>query len=94
MELMPLESTDYGFSNLGDMKRTSICFHLELRFELRKKDTSGGIDDFSEAIERLFGLDTRLLEALIMKKSNEKISRRCKGKAQNGYSRFDLYEMC
>ena len=67
------ESIDEALLTLGENAKTSIYFHLATKFAINKRDIPDRVDDFSEALEQIFGLATRQLEILIMKYLNEKI---------------------
>ena len=69
-----LEAVDEAFSSLGESVKASIYFHLEHKFILPKQDIPYRIDDFSDALERIFGMATKHLEILIMKKLHDKIT--------------------
>ena len=69
-----LESIDESLSSLGESAKTSIYFHLQQGFFISKHEIPFRIDDFSNALERIFGLGARHLELLIMKKLHEKVS--------------------
>ncbi len=68
-----LESIDEAFLTLGEKAKSSIYFHLETKFAISKQEIPYRIDDFSDALEQVFGLGARQLEILIMKYLNEKI---------------------
>ena len=68
-----LESIDEALNSLGENVKISIYFHLETKFLIARQDIPDRIDDFSNALERIFGLGARHLELLIMKKLHEKI---------------------
>jgi hypothetical protein len=68
-----LESIDQAFSTLGQSVKLSIYFHLETKFALPKQDIPDRIEDFSDAVEKIFGQASIQLEILIMKCLNEKI---------------------
>ncbi|MGA3059625.1 MAG: hypothetical protein ABSD92_04570 [Candidatus Bathyarchaeia archaeon] len=73
-EAVVLEAVDEAFSTLGETAKTSIYFHLEHKFFIQEKDIPYMIDDFSYALERVFGMAAKHLEILIMKKLHEKIT--------------------
>lgn len=73
-ETVLLDAVDEAFSTLGEKSKTSIYFHLEHKFIIPKQDIPYRIDDFSDALERIFGIAAKNLEILIMKKLNEKIN--------------------
>ena len=68
-----LESIDQAFSTLGQNVKLSIYFHLETKFALPKQDIPDRIEDFSNAVDKIFGKASVPLEILIMKCLNEKI---------------------
>ena len=69
-----LEAIDDAFSTLGENVKTSLYFHLEHKLIIPKQDIPYRIDDFSDALELIFGVAAKRLEILIMKKLHEKIS--------------------
>jgi hypothetical protein len=73
-EAVLLEAVDEAFSSLGESVKASIYFHLEQKFIIPKQDIPYKIDDFSDALERIFGMATKHLEILIMKKLHDKIT--------------------
>ena len=68
-----LEAIDEALSTLGENVKTSIYFHLEAKFSIRKQEIPTKINDFSSALERIFGNASKKLEILIMKCLNEKV---------------------
>ena len=72
-ETVLLKAIDDAFSTLGENVKTSIYFHLEHRFFIPKQDIPYRIEDFSDALEQIFGMAAKPLEILIMKKLNEEI---------------------
>ena len=67
-----LEAVDSAFSTLGEKAKTSIYLHLEYKFIIPKQDIPYRIDDFSCALERIFGIAAKFLEILIMQRLYEK----------------------
>jgi hypothetical protein len=67
------KSIDEAFSSLGESVKKSIYFHLEHDFRIPKKEIPLRISEFSDALDRIFGLGARYLELLIMKNLNEKV---------------------
>lgn len=72
-ETVLLGSIDEAFSTLGERAKMSIYLTLEHKFTITKQDIPYRVDDFSDALERIFGLGARYLEVLIMKKLYEKV---------------------
>jgi hypothetical protein len=73
-ETVLLEAVDDAFSTLGERVKIAIYFHLEHKFIIPKQDIPYRIDDFSDALELIFGMAAKQLEILIMKKLHEKIT--------------------
>jgi hypothetical protein len=68
-----LEAIDEAFSSLGESPKTAIYFHLENSMGIKKREIPFRIDDFQNALEKIFGLGARLLEILFIKNLHEKI---------------------
>ncbi len=67
-----LESVDEGLSSLGHSSKHAIYFHLENSFNVKRVDIPYKIDEFTKAVEQIFGEGAKLLEILIMKKLHER----------------------
>lgn len=68
-----LEAVDEGLSSLGDSPRQAVYFYLKKEFKLDKRGIPKKIEEFADAIERIFGLGAKFLEILIMKRLYEKV---------------------
>ena len=68
-----LEAVDEGLSSLGESSKQAIYFHLAKSFNVKRNAIPLEIEEFAEAIERIFGLGANFLEVLIMKRLHEKI---------------------
>lgn len=68
-----LEAIDEAFSSLGESSKTAIYFHLENSMGIKKQEIPFRIDDFQNALEKIFGLGARLLEILFVKNLHGKI---------------------
>lgn len=64
---------DSALSSLGDSARQSVYFHLEKKFDITRDEIPSRIEDFDHGLERIFGVGTRFLEVLIMKKLYEEM---------------------
>ena len=73
-----LEAIDEGFSSLGESVKVAIYFHLENTFRIKKREIPFRIDDFSDALEKIFGLGARHLEIIFMKNIHAKVRVNCK----------------
>jgi len=72
-EKLLLEVVDDALLSLGASARQAIYFHLENKFQIAKKDIPSRLEDFTDGLEKIFGLGARFIEILIMKKLYEKI---------------------
>lgn len=63
-----LEAVDGAFSSLGESARQAIYFHLETEFKMPRSEIPDRLEDFERGLEKIFGIGTRFLEILIMKK--------------------------
>jgi hypothetical protein len=68
-----LEAIDEALSFLGESSKTAIYYHLETVFNIKKQEIPNRVDDFSRALERLFGLGAKHLEILFMKSLYAKV---------------------
>jgi hypothetical protein len=67
-----LKAIDKSFLSLGEPVKTSIYRYLE-NSGIKKLEIPFRINDFQNALEKLFGVGARLIEILIIKNLNEKI---------------------
>ena len=74
-----LEAIDKSFLSLGEPVKKSIYFYLENSMGIKKPEIPFRINDFQNALEKLFGIGTRHLEILIIKNLHEKIKIKYKG---------------
>jgi hypothetical protein len=72
-EKLLLEAVDEGLSSLGNSSKQVIYFHLEKTFKINKRDIPYKIEEFADAIEKIFGLGAKFLQILIMKCLYEKV---------------------
>ena len=73
-----LDAIDEALSSLGENVKFSIYFHLEDLFKIRKQEVPSRLSDFSNALEKIFGLGARHLEIMFMKNLHDKIKVTCK----------------
>lgn len=69
-----LDSIDEALCILSESVKTSIYFHLWDKFEIKKQEIPNKLDEFSDALESIFGIGARQLEILFMKSLYSKIS--------------------
>jgi len=72
-EKLLLETVDEGLSSLGDSAKHAIYFHLENTFNISKRDIPSKIEEFADALEKIFGLGAKPIEILIMQRLYEKV---------------------
>jgi len=72
-----LDAIEEGLSGLGGAGKASIYIHLESLFNIRKQEIPNKLSDFSNALERIFGLGARHLEILFMKNLHAKLEVTC-----------------
>lgn len=70
-----LEAVDEGLSSLGESSKQAIYVHLKVGFHVKRHEIPYRIEDFANAIEKIFGLGASFLEILIMKRLYEKLGR-------------------
>lgn len=73
-----LSAIDEALSSLGENVAASIYFHVEKTFDIQRLEIPQRVNDFSDALEKIFGLGARTLEILCMKKFHEKMAVICK----------------
>ena len=66
-EKVLLDAVDESLSWLGESAKQTIYFHLETDYNISKQDIPHRIEDFTEALEDIFGLGAKLLEIKIVK---------------------------
>ena len=68
-----LEAIDKSFLAFGEQVTTSVYLYLENSMGIKKTDIPFRIDDFQNALEKLFGIGARYLEILVIKNLHERI---------------------
>ena len=66
-EKVLLEAIDEGLSLLGEPSKQAVYIHLEKAFKINRQNIPYRIEDFTDAIEKLFGAGAKILEIHIMK---------------------------
>ena len=74
---MLLEAVDEALSTLGESIKKSVYFHLEETYGINRSEIPDKIAEFSDALEKMFGLGSRYLEILVMKQFYPKIQITC-----------------
>jgi len=73
-----LEATDDALSSLSESVKESVYYYLEKTFSIKKCEIPYRTDDFSDALEKIFGLGARPLEIMFIKHLHAKIEAACK----------------
>jgi len=68
-----LEAIDQALSSLGENAKESVYFHMERKSKITRQEIPNRIDDFSDSLERIFGLGARHLEIMFMKNLHAKV---------------------
>ncbi|MGQ9565322.1 MAG: hypothetical protein ACUVT5_02100 [Candidatus Bathyarchaeales archaeon] len=68
-----LEAVDEGLSVLGESSKQAVYFHLAKTFHIRKDEIPKKIEEFDEAMKKIFGLGAGFLEILIMQRLYRKV---------------------
>lgn len=72
-EKLLLDAVDEALGQLGTSAKQTIYLHLEQDFNIRKSCIPFKIEEFTEAVEEIFGTAAALLEIQIMKSLYEKV---------------------
>jgi len=67
------ESVDEALSYLGEEAKQVVYCHLDQKYGLTRLEIPYRIEEFSEALELLFGTAAKILQTLIMKALFKKI---------------------
>jgi hypothetical protein len=73
-----LDAIDEGLSSVSDSAREAIYFHLKKSFNIEKRDIPYKIEEFDDAMEKIFGVGAKTLEIFIMKRLCEEIGQNVK----------------
>jgi hypothetical protein len=76
-----VEAVDESLSSLGNSSKQAIYFHLEKSFSIKRQEIPNRINDFADALEKIFGLGANFLEILIIERLNEKTGQNIKHQA-------------
>ena len=82
-EVILLDTLDEALSALGETVKETVYFHLKQKFLIAKQEIPYKIEDFSDALEQIFGSGARTLEVLIMTKLHQKIKPRYRWEGPN-----------
>ena len=72
-EQILLEAVDEVWSTIGEGIQTSIYVSLESKFKIKKHEIPQRVNEFLDALNRIFGKGSRYLEILLMKSLQSKM---------------------
>ena len=72
-EKILLEAIDEGLSLIGESAKQVIYIYLEKTFKMDAQDIPSRIEEFSKALENIFGTGSKIIEIQIMKKLFNKV---------------------
>src|SRR4030042_1509973 len=72
------EAISEALSTFGEDVKVSIFFHLENKCGIKKRDIPQRISDFSDALQRIFGIGASNLEIMFMESLHSKLNFVCK----------------
>jgi hypothetical protein len=78
-----LGAIDDALSSLGHKSRVAVYLHLEEKFHLKREDIPQRLEEFSDVLEKIFGLGSRYLEILSMRNLHTKLANHSKFQLQN-----------
>jgi len=85
-----IDAIDKALSSLGEESKSAIYLHLERVQNLPKSEIPAKIDEFSSAIENLFGVGARFLEIMILRNLHAEVGVVWKIDAPNSKMLLDL----
>jgi len=86
-----LEAIDEALSSLGESAKKVIYRHLEEKFMIEKGQIPFKIEEFSDALEDIFGMGAKIIELQIMKNIYKKIGGNFRYSPKDGNLLFNAY---
>ncbi len=71
-ERLLIDAIDESLSSLGQSAKQAIYYHLDKSFKIKKAEIPLKIEEFTIALEEIFGDGAKLLEIQMMKRLHEK----------------------
>jgi hypothetical protein len=71
-EAIIIEAVDEVFSSLGQPCKQALYFQLENTYRIKKQEIPLKIEDFTNAIEQIFGIGAKFIEMKIIEVLHEK----------------------
>jgi hypothetical protein len=71
-DILLLDAIDEALSAIGEPPKKAIYCHLEREFGIKREEIPKRQEDFSNALEKMFGLGAKHMEIMIMKTLHKK----------------------
>jgi len=68
-----IEAVEESFSLFNNLDNEAAYLHLENAFKIKKQEIPSKIEEFSDAIEQMFGVGAKLLEIRIIEALHKRI---------------------
>jgi len=69
-----LEAVDHALLSLGESPKEAIYYHLDKRFKLQREEIPEDTNEFSHALNNIFGPGAELIEKIILKNLYSKLN--------------------
>jgi hypothetical protein len=68
-----MDAIEDSLSSFKSFDKQEVYFHLETTFNIRKKEIPRKIEDFMNALEKIFGVGARLIEIKIIESIHKRV---------------------
>jgi len=68
-----IEAVEDGFSSFNNLDKEAVYLHLETAFKIKKQEIPSKIEEFSDAVEQMFGVGAKLVEIRIIEAIHSRI---------------------
>ena len=72
-----IEVIDESLSTLGEAAKAAVYYHVEQKFGLTKEEIPRNVENFTEALEKIFGIGSKPIEVLFMQRLYLKVKSDC-----------------
>jgi hypothetical protein len=73
-EKLLIEAVDEGLSFMGDSCKEAIYFYLKSTFKIEKQEISYKIEEFTNALEKIFGEGSKIIEIRIIRALHQRVN--------------------
>jgi hypothetical protein len=67
-----IEAVEESFSSFNNLDKEAVYLHLENVFKVKKQEIPSKIEEFSDAVDRMFGVGAKLVEIRIIEALHSK----------------------